>query len=154
MISKRKKFSQIITGYGTEGEGEGQLQKHIFQKLIRLLNKKSERKNNTDLTKHKKNIENFSRKSKVDRIKKNGINAIDTENVPLVQQIIENSKKIGLFIVPHGDLECWIKHNIEKKKWIEYALTNIDNYISNHLNNIMQISIVLLRKRNRLFNLF
>jgi predicted ATP-dependent endonuclease of OLD family len=72
MISKRKKFSQIITGYGTEGEGEGELQKHIFQKLIRLLNKKSERKNNTDLTKHKKNIENFSRKSKVDRIKKNG----------------------------------------------------------------------------------
>ena len=40
MISKRKKFSQIITGYGTEGE----LQKHSFQKLIRLLNKKSEKK--------------------------------------------------------------------------------------------------------------
>lgn len=44
MISKRKKFSQIITGYGTEGEGEGELQKHSFQKLIRLLNKKSEKK--------------------------------------------------------------------------------------------------------------
>jgi len=137
MISKRKKFSQIITGYGTEGEGESELQKRIFPKLIRLLNKKSERKHNTDLTKLKKNIENFSRKSKVDRIKKNGINAIDAENVPLVQQIIENSKKIGLFIVPYGDLECWINHNIEKKKWIEYALTNIDNNISIQLNNFI-----------------
>ena len=138
MISKRKKFSQIITNYGTEVEGEEEeLQKHIFQKLIRLLNKKSETKNNSDLSKLRKNIENFSRKSKVDRIKKNGINAIDAENVPLVQQIIENSKKIGLFIVPYGDLECWIKHNIEKKKWIEYALTNIDNNISIQLHNFI-----------------
>jgi len=50
---------------------------------------------------------------------------------------LKTQKKIGLFIVPYGDLECWIIHNIEKKKWIEYALTNIDNNISIQLNNFI-----------------
>gem|GEM_PF-3258818 len=50
---------------------------------------------------------------------------------------MKTQKKIGLFIVPYGDLECWIIHNIEKKKWIEYALTNIDNNISIQLNNFI-----------------
>jgi hypothetical protein len=133
IISARKMFSQIIIG-----KTEEELKKQTFQKLRRLLNKKS-KTSSIQLTKLKKSVENFPEKSKTDKIKRNGINEIKDEHKSLAQQLIENSKKNGLFIVPYGDLESWFrKKNIDKKEWIEYALTNVNNNnISPQLNHFI-----------------
>jgi predicted ATPase len=132
IVSTRKMFSQIVIG-----RAEEELKRQTFQKLKRLLNKKSET-SNTPLTKLKKSVESFSEKSKTDKIKRNGINEIKNEHKSLVQQLIENSKKNGLFIVPYGDLESWFRKNIDKKDWIEYALTNVNNNnISPQLNHFI-----------------
>jgi predicted ATP-dependent endonuclease of OLD family len=132
IISARKMFSRIIIG-----KTEEELKQQTFQKLKRLLNKKSET-SSMPLTKLKKSVENFSEKSKTDKIKKNGINGIENEHKSLVQHLIENSKKNGLFIVPYGDLESWFRKNIDKREWIEFALTNVNNNnISPQLNHFI-----------------
>ena len=87
IISTRKMFSQII-----RGKTEEELKQQTFQKLKRLLNKKIET-SRMPLTKIKKSVENFSEKSKTDKIKRNGINGIKNEHKSLVRHLIENSKK-------------------------------------------------------------
>jgi predicted ATPase len=132
IISSRKMFSKIIFG-----KTEEELKQQNFQKLKRLLNKKSET-SSMPLTKLKKSVENFSVKSKTDKIKRNGINGIENEHKSLVQHLIENSKKNGLFIVPYGDLESWFGENVDKREWIEFALTNVNNNnISPQLNHFI-----------------
>src|SRR5919112_819078 len=132
IISSRKMFSQIIFG-----KTEEELKQQTFQKLKRLLNKKSET-SSMPLTKLKRSVENFSEKSNADKIKRNGINGIKNEQKSLAQQLIEDSKKNGLFIVPYGDLESWFRENVDKKEWIEFALTNVNNNnISHQLNHFI-----------------
>jgi hypothetical protein len=132
IISTRKMFSQIVIG-----KTEQELKQQTFQKLKRLLDKKSET-SSMPLTKLKRSVENFSEKSKTDKIKRNGINGIKNEHKSLAQQLIEDSKKNGLFIVPYGDLESWFRENVDKKEWIEFALANVNNNnISPHLNNFI-----------------
>jgi hypothetical protein len=147
IICKRKKFSRAIQEYN---KVEDALNKQIFHKLNIMLNKKIEH-DDESLIKIKKSVENFSERSKIERIKRNGIQAMDKENKLLVKQLIDESKKIGLYIVPYGALESWVKKDIDKKKWIGYALSNVNNNISFTLNNFI-MDIYTSFQINELYN--
>jgi hypothetical protein len=147
IICKRKKFSRAIQ---EKNKVEDALKKQIFHKLNIMLNKKIDH-DDESLIKIKKSVENFSERSKIERIKRNGIQAMDKENKLLVKQLIDESKKIGLYIVPYGALESWVKKDIDKKKWIGYALSNVNNNISFTLNNFI-MDIYTSFQINELYN--
>ena len=42
------------------------------------------------------------------------------------KKLLEDLKGDGIFIVPVGELESWIKLGLKKNKWIVPAITEID----------------------------
>lgn len=66
--------------------------------------------------------------SKWSAIKKDGVKALNEEQQSNVLQLIDGLAKVGLFVVPVGELEGWIKLGTNKKnKWIIPALEEINN---------------------------
>ena len=65
--------------------------------------------------------------SKWSAIKKDGIRALNEEQRSNAMQLIDSLAKVGLFVVPVGELEGWIKLGTSKKnKWIIPALDEIN----------------------------
>ncbi|MDH3779423.1 MAG: ATP-binding protein [Nitrosopumilus sp.] len=60
-------------------------------------------------------------------IKEGGIDAMDLSIKECAKELLDSLKNHGIFIVPTGELESWIKSNRKKNKWIVPALTEIDN---------------------------
>lgn len=61
-------------------------------------------------------------------IKREGIKALNAEQQANAVQLVEGLKKVGLFVVPVGELEGWIDLGTHKKnKWIIPALETIHN---------------------------
>lgn len=66
--------------------------------------------------------------TKWSEIKKEGIKALAVEQQKNTKQLIANLSKVGLFVVPVGELEGWIDLGTHKKnKWIIPALETINN---------------------------
>ena len=42
------------------------------------------------------------------------------------KKLLKDLKGYGIFIIPVGELESWIKLGLKKNKWIVPALTEID----------------------------
>jgi len=66
-----------------------------------------------------------SESTKWSRIKKDGVSSLEKEFRTKVQKIIEVSLSIGLYIVPVGELEGWIKLGVRKNRWVLPALKEI-----------------------------
>lgn len=59
-------------------------------------------------------------------VKKRGIYAFDEETKKEAENLLQELKKIGIFLVPVGELEGWIDFGTrDKKKWILQALPMI-----------------------------
>ena len=58
-------------------------------------------------------------------IKKEGIEAMQVEFRQKAQKIIDESKKVGLYIVPVGEVESWIDLEVRKNRWALPALEAI-----------------------------
>ena len=73
------------------------------------------------------NAKNSSGNNAWEQIKKIG-KAGFTEDAPAAYEKVEAiCKKIGLFVVPVGEMECFDKTvNREKKEWVYYVLENYD----------------------------
>lgn len=66
--------------------------------------------------------------SKWSAIKKDGVKALNEEQQINVLQLLDGLAKVGLFVVPVGELEGWIKLGTNRKsKWIIPALEEIHN---------------------------
>ena len=59
-------------------------------------------------------------------IKEGGIEAMDKSIKDDAKKLLEDLKGDGIFIIPVGELESWIKSGLKKNKWIVPALTEID----------------------------
>lgn len=65
--------------------------------------------------------------SKWSAIKKDGVKALNEEQQANAWKLIEYMAKVGLFVVPVGELEGWINLGTHKNKWIIPALEEINN---------------------------
>lgn len=63
--------------------------------------------------------------TKWSKIKKDGIGALAEEFRQKAQRIIDESLSVGLYIVPVGELEGWIKLEVRKNRWTLPALEEI-----------------------------
>ncbi|MCH7648772.1 MAG: AAA family ATPase [Thaumarchaeota archaeon] len=59
-------------------------------------------------------------------IKEGGIEAMDNSIKNNAKKLLKDLKGHGIFIIPVGELESWIKSGLKKNKWIVPALTEID----------------------------
>lgn len=59
-------------------------------------------------------------------IKEGGIEAMDNSIKDDAKKLLKDLKGHGIFIIPVGELESWIKLGLKKNKWIVPALTKID----------------------------
>jgi len=60
-------------------------------------------------------------------VKQNGVEWFDTKHQADINRLIEALNKVGLFIVPVGELEGWIDLGVRKGRWTVTALTHIQN---------------------------
>ena len=58
-------------------------------------------------------------------VKNNGVSALNSPYQEKTQEIIDKSIKLGLYIVPVGELEGWIDLGVRKNRWIVPALEEI-----------------------------
>jgi hypothetical protein len=58
-------------------------------------------------------------------LKREGINGIPEGDRPALIELIDSLKKLGLFIVPVGELENWIDLGVRKSRWTVLALETI-----------------------------
>jgi len=59
-------------------------------------------------------------------IKEEGIESMDNSIKEDTKKLLKDLKGHGIFIIPVGELESWIKLGLKKNKWIVPALTEID----------------------------
>ena len=70
-----------------------------------------------------------SETSKWSEIKKNGVDALDSDQKENAKQLIKELEKVGLFVVSAGELEGWLSLGTQKKnKWIIEALKVINEH--------------------------
>lgn len=96
----------------------------------------------------KKNIENISKISRYGDTKRNGINSFDSNTRELAEDLINKLIKIGIFVVPVGELESWMNLGTsDKNEWIQAALSkdydkdipcNLKDFINNLNNSFIQ----------------
>ena len=60
-------------------------------------------------------------------LKKEGIVSFEKELQTKAQRIIKESLKVGLYIVPVGELEGWMQLGVRKNRWVLPALEEIHN---------------------------
>lgn len=63
--------------------------------------------------------------TKWSKIKQNGIESLEESFRQKAQRIIDESLSLGLYIVPVGELEGWIKLGVRKNRWALPALEEI-----------------------------
>ncbi len=71
------------------------------------------------LNRIRKSLSNWS------EVKKNGIKSLEQQYQQIAYELLSECKKSGLFIVPVGELEGWIKLGIRKSRWVVPALEKI-----------------------------
>jgi predicted ATPase len=88
----------------------------------------------------KKAIESISKMSKYSDIKRNGINAFDSNNKELIDGLITKLNKVGIFVVPVGELESWMNLGTsDKNEWIQAALSmDYEKDIPNNLKKFIK----------------
>lgn len=83
--------------------------------------------------------------TKWSKIKKDGIDILEGEFRQKAQRIIDESLSVGLYIVPVGELEGWIKLGVRKNRWALPALEkihggrcpdNLKSFIGDIINDI------------------
>lgn len=79
-----------------------------------------------------------SESSKWADLKKNGVESLTDELKEIFEGISTHCKNIGLFIVPAGELEGWIKLRVKKNRWVLPALEKIHaNQCPDHLKTFI-----------------
>jgi energy-coupling factor transporter ATP-binding protein EcfA2 len=63
--------------------------------------------------------------TKWSKIKRKGIDTLEVEFRQKAQKIIDESMKVGLYIVPVGELESWMDLGVRKNRWVLPALQEI-----------------------------
>ncbi len=86
-----------------------------------------------------------ARSGKWSKVKKNGIEGFPENIRDDVKDLLEQLKLIGLFVVPEGELECWIK--VDNVSWVEEALGRITSgHTPEKLQNFVNETIKFLEK--------
>jgi len=82
-------------------------------------------------------------------IKKNGIKSISTSERKTVKKFFRKMQKVGLFILPIGELERWYDNGLNKEndKWISKMLADL-RIISFHVNEAEEYMINVLKYFN------
>jgi hypothetical protein len=86
--------------------------------------------------------------SRWSKAKCQGISGIPTEAQPQVNALIHMAKQSGLFIVPVGELECWLDLGTsQKNKWIVSALETLhDDRCPDELKRFVEEILEYLEK--------
>ena len=107
-----------------EGASEKNIALELKQSVIELLDQLN--KNEHSLSGARGALNRIRAEStKWAGLKKEGIFSLEEALQAKAQRIIDESSKLGLYIVPVGELEGWMKLGVRKNRWVLLALQEI-----------------------------
>ncbi|OPK11431.1 ATP-dependent endonuclease [Pseudomonas sp. VI4.1] len=119
------KLRSEISSY-IESSSEAEILEKLREKISEFLDQLNEKEHSLSGAKGALN-RIYSDSTKWSKLKKDGLDALDLPFRTQAEYIIKECKKIGLFIVPVGELEGWIKLGVRKNRWVLPALEKIHN---------------------------
>jgi len=87
-----------------------------------------------------------------EEVKTKGLEYFHGSKKDRVKKMLDECKKYGLFIVPNGELESWIRLDVKKNRWISQALIIISKECPENLKIFLKENSDFLKKSSENFD--